>query len=835
MKRERGIRWKESIGNNDYRENVTELILSIGSDVLLSVVCTLLFVLSTRIMFNDVYKYCGFGAGNVLLIMLITFMICGAMELASRTAAKWGGIVQCGVLGVGILFCVIYLSVGDNAKEILSGLEKTLSFYVDHWNLYYKTSAGGFVGDLRYVEKALDFLTVIIYMTLIWIARIVESNMVMVIPPVLVLFLELMVGRSPKALGLFMMIAGCLLANASVWHMPGFKTAPGKKKALGWLNRYISWISVGLCTLIMCLIVNFAGASSAEGLINKSDKFRAWIDEVVNDITGASIWDLFDGEGIFGNNDDTNTETLTNNSPKFKYKEFMKLALTFEPNANIYLRGFYGDIYDKGVWERDEDAFVEACEDAGYDSDVVSREILTLGISKLMDVSDVDSLSELITGKFAKISYVDSSGRRCYAPYFSEITQKGISIEGDGRYVKKKNTEDVYFYMWSEDGLYQSYLYSLSYGDEREWEEWYESYVMENYLDVTPRAPYVSDVANEIKLWENSEFSVYDGNMERLHLAELVAVWMEQNTQYSLNPPELPGNVDPIEYFLKNSKTGYCMHYASASVMILRQLGVPARYASGYLVAESDFSRTQSINLGDSNGVYAATVLDSQAHAWVEIYLDGIGWVPVEVTKGYNPAAMGYEQPTTNPADRESTSNNEPATEDEPTTEALSTAGNNQPTSTQAVTSTNAGKQTGADGDNNGASGGLSGINVKLILIIMVLAISVPLIIYGIRRLRANYRYKLERQMNKNRIARSIKLMNRRIYRKLRYTGKIFKPNLSDETYLDVLIKTYPDISEAELERFMDIVKAVTFSHGEFTVEEMEFCYGIYNRIIKNS
>lgn len=826
MKKEQGIRWKESIGNHECRGNILEVGMSIGSEVLLGVICTLLFVLSARIMFEDVYIYCGFGAGNILLMALIAFIICGAMEAAARTSAIWGGLVQCMVLVIGIAGCIVYLAIGDNAENILAGLEKIMSFYVEHWNLYYKTSAGGFMGDLRYVEEALDFLTVIVFMTLIWIARIVETNMIMVIPSVLVLVLELMVGHSPAVLGLFLMFAGCLIANASVWRTPDFKTALGKRKA--WLNRYASWITVGICTLFMCLIAYFAGGPSAESLVDKSPMFRKWVDEVVNDITGASIWDIFDGEGIFplGNNHDTNTERLSNNSPVFEDKVFMELELTFKPTSTIYLRGFYGDTYEDGVWDRDTEAFLKECEEKGIDSEKVSEEIVNLGVSKLLEMyGGTDVISSLTIGGRGKITYSDSSGKRCYLPYFSQVYDDTLYIEGDGRYMKEKGTENVTFGMWIYAGEYKDNMTLLMNGYRCEWESWYEQYVRENYRDVEVNAPYVVNVAEEIDSWDKPDgYDTYmTQNQKRLYKAEMVALWLERNTSYSTNPPELPSGVDPIEYFLKTSRTGYCMHYASASVMILRQLGVPARYASGFIAAPFSFE--------EGEAYYKAEIMDNQAHAWVEIYLNGIGWVPIEVTKGYNRSSVSQEEPTSERDTQQQTSSTEPTSDNETSTEEMTTSIDQQTTSAgnsdeQTTTNQNYGKP---DEDSTG------GISMKLILTIMAIAIVVPLIIYCLYRIRGSYREKLMRQIAKKRTSKAIKLMNRRIYKKLRMTGKIFKSDIRDEGYFEVLVRTYPDIPKDELQRFMDIVKAAAFSKREFSVEEMEFCYGVYNRIIKNS
>lgn len=56
-------------------------------------------------------------------------------------------------------------------------------------------------------------------------------------------------------------------------------------------------------------------------------------------------------------------------------------------------------------------------------------------------------------------------------------------------------------------------------------------------------------------------------------------------------------------------------------------MGVPARYVTGYAV-DTDAIKPYK-------GVYSGKVLDSDAHAWVEIYVNNIGWIPVEMTAGY--------------------------------------------------------------------------------------------------------------------------------------------------------------------------------------------------------
>lgn len=62
-----------------------------------------------------------------------------------------------------------------------------------------------------------------------------------------------------------------------------------------------------------------------------------------------------------------------------------------------------------------------------------------------------------------------------------------------------------------------------------------------------------------------------------------VAEVLAENTSYSLKLNSVPAGQDYAEYFLFGQKKGYCEHYATAATILLRDLGVPARYVSGYL------------------------------------------------------------------------------------------------------------------------------------------------------------------------------------------------------------------------------------------------------------
>jgi hypothetical protein len=94
-----------------------------------------------------------------------------------------------------------------------------------------------------------------------------------------------------------------------------------------------------------------------------------------------------------------------------------------------------------------------------------------------------------------------------------------------------------------------------------------------------------------------------------------------------------PTERDFVEYFLFENHKGYCVHFASATVALLRSAGVPARYVEGYAVSPSDFE----------NNDEWADIPDSRSHAWVEIYLSSVGWVPVEATPGAQRGIIDHE------------------------------------------------------------------------------------------------------------------------------------------------------------------------------------------------
>ena len=103
------------------------------------------------------------------------------------------------------------------------------------------------------------------------------------------------------------------------------------------------------------------------------------------------------------------------------------------------------------------------------------------------------------------------------------------------------------------------------------------------------------------------------------------------NCAYSLTPEKpTERHTSDVDAFLLETKEGYCVQFATAATLMLRMMGYPARYVQGYIA--SGFSSTSDEN---ATLPFTTTVTDNEAHAWVEVYIDGLGWRPYETTPVY--------------------------------------------------------------------------------------------------------------------------------------------------------------------------------------------------------
>lgn len=135
------------------------------------------------------------------------------------------------------------------------------------------------------------------------------------------------------------------------------------------------------------------------------------------------------------------------------------------------------------------------------------------------------------------------------------------------------------------------------------------------YTELPERLPArVRDLAEEIT-------ADYDTSYDKLKAIEEY-LW---NYTYTLQPEKVPEGEDFTDYFLFESREGYCTSYATAMAVLGRCIGIPTRYVEGFIVNFKEKGK---------NGKYL--VRNRQAHAWAEAYIEGIGWIPFEATANFS-------------------------------------------------------------------------------------------------------------------------------------------------------------------------------------------------------
>ena len=134
------------------------------------------------------------------------------------------------------------------------------------------------------------------------------------------------------------------------------------------------------------------------------------------------------------------------------------------------------------------------------------------------------------------------------------------------------------------------------------------------YLDVASLSKPAKQLARE---------AVAGRRGTRLELVMALANYLQQNYRYSLQLGHVPSGRDPVDWFLFDARIGYCEQFATAMTLMLRSLGVEARLATGYSTGDYDPVLNQSI------------VREHDAHAWVEVWFPGYGWVPVDPSPGF--------------------------------------------------------------------------------------------------------------------------------------------------------------------------------------------------------
>jgi len=257
-------------------------------------------------------------------------------------------------------------------------------------------------------------------------------------------------------------------------------------------------------------------------------------------------------------------------------------------DGRIYLRmKSFGDYNGRGFNEAEEYPIL-------IDSSFSTLYLSSIALKGRGDVIDVIRIKSM-NGQYVLPYYSD--------PFIGDIVQTSdVIVSGDATDFYELNIytlNDIADLVISEE-----------YAD---YERAYRQFVYRNYLAIDSETlTYMQE------LIAVQGFNKYSGTV-----INDVANYISHSAIYDLNyDRELDNSENVVVAFLETYKTGICQHYAASAVMLYRALGIPARYTVGYAA--------------NANANEWSLVTGMDAHAWVEVYVDEIGWIMVEVTGSGN-------------------------------------------------------------------------------------------------------------------------------------------------------------------------------------------------------
>ncbi|WP_373216148.1 transglutaminase domain-containing protein [Ruminococcus sp. 5_1_39BFAA] len=361
------------------------------------------------------------------------------------------------------------------------------------------------------------------------------------------------------------------------------------------------------------------------------------------DFTGEQIWN-----SDFVKATDTKKDTITDGTQEEDQDAQKKsgLIVTMEQPETLYLRGFTGTLFEENRWtELDKQVLAEQ-EDLLYWLNLNEFDVRTQ-LKGAMPEEEADlnfvtvqnagacsryyyvpynlASAEFLTAENLDPDMVLADGERSYG--FSMIAGSSERIGALLELLQKSEEEDVLKYRQAESA--------------------YREFVYNNYMQIPAEA-------EELLTEQWNRIAAEYGNQEEL-TKEQAQACVRSFLEQCFSEEETASAITlPLQM-----AAGSSYQYATTAVLTLRHFGFPARYAEGYVITEEMIADTEPGTPVEADS--------SCAGAWAEVYQDGIGWIPLELTAGIKGISAEQTDGDQN-GDADSTEN-EPANEEMQETE----------------------------------------------------------------------------------------------------------------------------------------------------------------------
>ena len=400
-----------------------------------------------------------------------------------------------------------------------------------------------------------------------------------------------------------------------------------KKKRSGDLKAHMLWISPFLSVYLLLMVIMPAPEKPYDW---------QWVKNIYDHVQESFLvvsQNLFRGgredfgTALSGFSDDGDV----GGDVREDEREMMHIQAQGSLETTVYLIGKVYDTFDGREWLKE------------YRGDEKERFIDTMETLYAVRRLDDRYRTDYVRAANIRIRYEFFNTEYVFAPLKAGNIQGNesalnYSFKGGDLILKKRkgygteyNVE--YYQMNAGEELFEQLLGAVQAPDKALWEKLAEDYekqigqkvtlemleahrkgIYENYLDRVTLSDEAESYLSEI---------IKDAGTD---LEKLQAIEKELNSYtYTRQPGNLPDRVtnagEFLDYFLLESRQGYCTYFATAFVLLARTQGIPARYVQGFCVP--------------MEGSREAVVLSNMAHSWPEVYIEDVGWIPFEPTPGY--------------------------------------------------------------------------------------------------------------------------------------------------------------------------------------------------------
>lgn len=299
--------------------------------------------------------------------------------------------------------------------------------------------------------------------------------------------------------------------------------------------------------------------------------------------------------------------------------ENVRLTVTMSTPVDMHLKGYVGCRYTENGWKGNEEkiyggdyqGMIDWFMSKGYYPLMQPAYYMEYSVKHGMNASEIEESSIHIKNNSASKKYE-------YVPEGLLNMSGLISPKQDVNFIEQDlfGEDDYWFEMVYYNDDYLKFPTQNWFENEDEEKDFIEAESVYHSFAGT----YYMEVPDEEKAILKANVPQCNNNI--LDAVSTVRRYLKQQIEYSEECAAYGSSKNFLQQTLLEDKRGYSAHFATVATLMFRYYGIPARYVEGYYFANEE--KQDAVN-----------VMDTDAHAWVEVYIKGLGFVPIEVTPGF--------------------------------------------------------------------------------------------------------------------------------------------------------------------------------------------------------